>query len=372
MITEREFDNLTLPIIQMYSEIELELLRLIAERFNVYDPITGSMEWWIHKLEELGGLNQDAVKIISAYSGKTEQEIIKMLNEVGYQSIDTEEIDNLFRNGITNLNPEAISITDVIENSHRELNQTFRLVKTKALESVKKEYIKVINNAYLEVSSGIYDGETAIRKGLRKMADSGITGASYRQKDGRVINVSVEAVIRRDVITAVHQTANRANEKVASDVGAEHYIVSEHLGARNTGDGHQNHELWQGKIFLINGSNDEYENFEEATGYGLVDGLSGANCRHLFWFFFPGISVMPKSIVNDKENSRVYELTKHQRLLERRVRDSKKRVEVAERSNDTEEEKKASVFLRKRQKELREYVKAHPELRRQPGREQIG
>ena len=371
MITEREFDNLTLPIIQMYSEIELELLRLIAERFNVYDPITGSMEWWIHKLEELGGLNQDAIKIISAYSGKTEQEIIKMLNEVGYKSIDHEEIDNLFRNGITNLNPEAISITDVIENSYRELNQTFRLVKTRALESVKEEYIKVINTAYLEVSSGIYDGETAIRKGLRKMADSGISGATYRRRDGTLVSISVEAVIRRDVITAVHQTANRANEKVASDVGAEYYIVSEHLGARNTGEGHQNHESWQGKIFKINGS-DEYPNFEETTGYGLVDGLSGVNCRHLFWFFFPGISVMPKSIVNEKENSRVYELTKRQRELERRVRDSKKRVDVAERSNDTEEEKKANAFLRQRQKELKEYVRAHPELRRQSGREQIG
>ena len=36
---------------------------------------------------------------------------------------------------------------------------------------------------------------------------------------------------------------------------------------------------------------EEYPDFIKTTGYGLVDGLHGANCRHSFSPFYPGVSV---------------------------------------------------------------------------------
>jgi len=42
---------------------------------------------------------------------------------------------------------------------------------------------------------------------------------------------------------------------------------------------------------MVVGGVDNYKDFVLTCGYGLVDGILGANCRHSFSPFYPGISV---------------------------------------------------------------------------------
>ena len=77
----KDIDSLTQPIINIYSQIELDLIKDIAKRFDVNDEIGGTMEWQLKKLDELGMLNSDTVKTIAKYSDKSESEIYKMLEK---------------------------------------------------------------------------------------------------------------------------------------------------------------------------------------------------------------------------------------------------------------------------------------------------
>lgn len=373
MLNDKQFDELSKPLINLYSEMEQELLKLIASKFSIYEDegIKGSLEWWIKKLDEMGGLNSDAVKVIEKYSSKTETEILKMLEEVGYLSIDMPSLMDVYAKAGTLVNPKTVSIAKVIENSHKEVQETFRLIRTNAVEGAKQSYMTAINQVYLEVSSGIYDYDTALRKANHKMADNGITAATYVRDDGTEVKYSIESVVRRDTVTAINQTANKANEHMASELNAKHYYVSGHLGARNVGIGHKNHESWQEGVYLIVGSDEKYKNFYITTGYGLVDGLGGVNCRHLFWAFFPGISKIPKKLVDDGENSRVYELLQRQRAYERAVRKWKKRQVVADEISDVKDFDKATDKIKEYQQLLRNLINENPELRRDYSREQI-
>ena len=86
MLDDKQFEDLIRPISNIYSDIEYELLMEIASRFKNYDSLSGSFEWYTKKLDELGGLNQEAVRIIAKYSNKTEKEVKRVLEKAGYDA----------------------------------------------------------------------------------------------------------------------------------------------------------------------------------------------------------------------------------------------------------------------------------------------
>lgn len=332
MITE--LDDLTRPIIDIYNQIELDLLEAIAKRFDIYDTVGGSLEWQVKMLDNMGALNADAVKIIARYSKRSEKEIREMLKKAGFGNIDLPAMQRAYNAGFLFVDPakviESATFRSTLEDSFKELKKTFKLINTKALESVKTEYMSVINKAYIDVASGVFDYNTAIKKALKGMADNGITGATYK-RGGKIVKYSIEAAVRRDALTAVHQAANRNSFSLTEELGAEHVEVSSHVGARTHPTNHiANHAWWQGKVYKIHGFDKDYGNLKNNTGYpDDIQGLGGVNCRHRMFPFIPGFSEPVAQHYDEKEMERVYKLTQQQRAKERKIRALKKEIAVA-------------------------------------------
>lgn len=331
MKSDKELKALAEPIVEVYNDIEHDLLLKIASFFKLDEGVTikNSLDWYFAKLEELGTLNSEAIKIISKYSSMSEKRIRQLLKEAGYGSISKERLNVLNDNNITSIAWDKLlssaDINHAINNSFTEISDVFKMINTKALESTKKSYMNALNQARLEVTTGIYDYNTAIKRAIEKMVDDGISGATYQRKNGVTYQMSLEAVVRRDMITAIYQTFNSGSEVIAKELDAEYYEVSSHLGAR-LGDGKNpisNHFSWQGKIYKIHGSDDKYKNFYEVTGYGNILGLSGVNCRHKFWAFYPGIDEPSQPEYSYEDNKRVVELQNKQRAYECKIRKCK-------------------------------------------------
>ena len=169
------------------------------------------------------------------------------------------------------------------------------------------------------------------------MAKKGITGATYRRKDGTIVNYSIEAAVRRDILTATCKLINTSSLKEVELIGAEYVEVSSHIGARvSKDDPIADHAGWQGKVYKLEGADEQYDNFYEKTGYGDILGLGGVNCRHHFFAFFPGISTPISQKIDLEENERIYKLTQQQRRMEREIRALKKEKMLYERINDDE------------------------------------
>lgn len=368
MLDDKQFEDLIRPISNIYSEIEYDLLVEVASRFKTYDSLSGSLEWYTKKLDELGGLNQEAIRIIAKYSKKTEKEVKRALGKAGYSSIPIEEYKKIYDAGGLMIDPSVITITRVLENSFVESKELFKLINTKAVEGTKKAYMDVLNQAYLEVSGGYYDYNTSIRKACKKMANKGITCATYKRDNGKEVKMSIESVVRRDTLTSINQTANKANDKFIGELKAKHVYVTEHAGARNKGIGWQNHEGWQGKVYLLEGSDDKYKNFALTTGYGKVDGLAGVNCRHSHYAFFPGYSVIPESPSYDFE---LYDLTQKQRYFERGIRSWKKQLAIYEGLGDEKEIAYCKAKVKDWQKRLQQFIDDHEKLKRDYSREKV-
>ena len=337
----RDIDSLTQPIINIYSQIELDLIKDIAKRIDMNDEIDGTMEWQLKKLDELGMLNSDTVKTIAKYSDKSESEIYKMLEKSQFANININDFVRAYEQGQISVNPANIkdnsAFAEVLALSYKEMSNTYRLIQTKAIESAKQAYMDIINRSYVEVATGTYDYQTSIKRAVKNMARNGISGATY-SRNGKMIQYSIEATVIRDTLTAVHKLANKSSEIICDELGAEYVEISSHLGARtHPTNPIANHAGWQGKVFKIDGSDKKYPNLKESTGYpDDILGLGGVNCRHRMFPFFPGISTPNPIRFNEEENRRVYELTQKQRAMERRMRQLKKEQAAAKAIGDEE------------------------------------
>lgn len=372
-----DFDKMIEPFVEIYQNVELDIIKHIAAHFKLYESIgfKNSMEWYTRKIEELGGLTQETINIISKQTKIPKSKIVKMLKEIGMSTVDPNVVDKLnnsrdFKININKLKSSE-SFLNIVENSYKEINRIFKLINTKAIEGANQAYMDILNKAYISVKSGAFDYNTAIRKALSEMTNKGIKVASYKQKNGKVINYGIESCVRRDVLTTVVQCTNKASENFAKEMKAEYYEISQHLGARDTGThDYKDHSWWQGKILKIEGSTKQYPNFQETCNEGDVQGLGGANCRHIKWAFWLGISVPKKVEISPEENKRLYELSQTQRGYERTIRDYKRHIEVAKASNDNEKYNLYKIKLKNIDEEYNQFCNDN-NLRRKYAREDI-
>lgn len=357
-MNDKKINELIKPIIDIYDNLELEIVKDIANRFDNYDTLGGTLEWRLKKLDELGTFSNDMVELISEYTNKSKKEILQMLEEAQENTFNIDYLNKAYENGMIKVNPMKVlkspAFSNIINNSYKELNKTFRMINTKALENVNQSYMDIINTAYVEVASGVFDYQSSIKRALNKMAEKGIKCASYERKDGTIVKYSLQGTIKRDIVTAIIQTACRSSMKMCEELDAEYVEVTSHLGAR-TGDGVNpitNHAHWQGKVYKLKGS-DKYDNFYTSTGYGDILGLGGVNCRHNFYPYFPGIDEPSQPHYDEEENKKEYERQQKLNRLNRKKQQQNRIKEVAIHNEDKDQIKEINKEIKKIDNEVK-------------------
>lgn len=369
--------------------MEMDLFKDIIRRFQNYEEASGTLKWHLQKLDELGLLNKQAIETISKYSGRGKEAIREMLKKAQFANFDKDDLTEAYKVGMIHLSMEQLQELPIIKQLQNVaykgiVNDTIKLIETKALESTKQAYMTALNQAYIESASGTYSYNQAITRAIETMAKNGIDGATYQREDGTIRHMSIEAVVRRDAISASTRLANDTMAKCAEEMGAEYVETTSHMGAR-IGDGqhdHTNHAWWQGKVYALHGKGTaeaneivgyEIQNFKETTGYGEVDGIGGVNCRHRFFTFFPGISTPVATQYDEEKNAEIYQATQKQRAYERRIRQWKKVRDAMEMMEDTPETMAAADKARKHIEKLSQALNTHCDkygLRRSSAREQ--
>lgn len=116
----------------------------------------------------------------------------------------------------------------------------------------------------------------------------------------------------------------------------------------------------------------EYPDFEDSCGYGDVQGIGGANCRHSFFAFVDGVMERtytdeelenmkpenrPKTEFDGKEYDE-YQATQEQRRIERAVRKEKRRLAAFESNGQDKAAQNAKIKIRQLNKKYREFSEA--------------
>lgn len=369
------------PILTIYSKMELELIEKIAKHFNLNEEFINSDYWYFGKLKELGSLNNETLKLLEAYTGKTKKELLKAMQDIGVNSIPVDQL-NIATQKNALLNPEkimnSVNIQNLIKYSYNEVEKTFLSLNKTIQEQVRQTYTDIVTETYIKTNAGVCSYQEAILESLDKLGDKGISILTYQDKNGSIKNYDVVGTVRRDLLVATRGLAGKVNEEVIKESGNHIVRVTNHFGAR-TGDGgedYTNHAWWQELQFFCwdyDGKATEEEkklpDFMEHCNYGDVQGIVGINCKHLFTVWYGSTKKEDLGFTYD-ENKEQYEKTQQQRYLESGVRKWKRKQVIANKMQDEEGYKKSSLKVKEWQDRIGKFTEEN-DLRRDYTREHI-
>lgn len=274
-------------------------------------------------------VRQNVTATLAKYGDRSRDGIRQLLLDAGLETLAAD--DEIYR--AAGLTPSPVQDSEPLNNllnaGYRQTLGTWQNLTATTAATVTSAFESRLDRAWLQVSSGAFDYNTAIRSAVDDLADhmSGVTYPSGHTD-------TLEVAVRRAVLTGVNQTAAKLQLARAEEMGCECVEVTAHEGTR------PEHALWQGKVYHVGGAilyqSVWYEDFETAAGYGTGPGLCGWNCRHNFYPFFPGISVPNYTAARLEElNARNveyggkqctrYEIRQMRRALELTVRKYKRR-----------------------------------------------
>ncbi|MBE7053393.1 MAG: phage capsid protein [Ruminococcaceae bacterium] len=322
MLTPEYLQNLSDEITSLYDSLNEFTINDIARRIAKTNDITDSAAWQINMLQN-AGMHRDAVeKEVARLLNETEAKVYQMFEDAGVTTLEYDDV--IYRKAGKNpvplyLNKRLMTILTV------EASKTFgtfkNLVSTTAEQS-EKLFIDTCSAAYLQVSSGILDYNTAIRNAVNTISKR---SATVKYPSGHVDKVDVAA--RRCILTSVNQTAAKVQIEHAFEMECDLMEISAHSGAR------PDHASWQGKIVSLSGRSGYLSLLD--IGYGEVTGFMGANCRHSWSPYFEGISkpVYTNAQLEEFKNETVtyndevipkWKAIEKQRYYERSIRETRR------------------------------------------------
>lgn len=388
MKTPPHFETYAAPLTKVYQEVTDALLVNIARHFNVKATgNTGSFEYQVKMLAQMGQLTQENMAIIARYTGANSELLKEALTQSILAALDKcePELAAAAKAGFLSGSPEPIELSPGVRNAFEQYYQQawdkLNMVNTVMLQSSLDQYRKVItdtityetrldaaqtalNTATGEVVTGVSTRQQAARKAVQQMLRAGLTG--FVDAGGH--RWSPEAYVNMDIRTTVTNTAHQATWARCDEYGVDTIEVSVKAAAR------EGCYPWQGKVLsrtnnartITDGSGREIEVIPMiATSYGQPAGLFGINCGHFSSPFIPGYSTRSRTEVPDAEtNTQQYAESQMQRALERRIRDAKLNLAAAKAMEDDEAIRKARDLVRFAQADMTEFIDATGRTRR--------
>ena len=366
MLTPAYLADVSAEVVEIYAEVEQEILDDIVRRTMKIGYISDYSAWQIQKAREMGMFQNEVGRLLSSSSGTATRDLKLIMAQAAKDALAYD--DKIYR--AAGLTPIAISKSPalqalVLQGTNNTLHLLSNFTKTTSIESAAA-FQNVLDRTYIKILSGAYSPQTAIHAAIKELAEDGMERVAYRAGSGAIHYENMEVAVRRAVTTGVNQSVAKLQLARADEVGCELVEVTAHSGARPS------HAEWQGQVYALGSSGrHDYPHFEDSTGYGTGDGLCGWNCYHSFFPFFDGLSTQAfhhdSSEEAKAENEQAYEEQQKQRYYERKIREAKREVSVfntamesaksdAEKAMYYQDFQRASVLLKRREAALGDFL----------------
>lgn len=330
MLPPSYLDRMPDAFVQLWQQVEEQILQDVARRIGKMDAVTPTANWQLWRYQQTEALRNDVVKLLAKYTGKSETAIRKLLLQAATEAMERE--DAIYYHYDMEPTPfeESAALNNLLDAGARQTCGTWQNLTATTANTVTGAFERTLDAAWLKVSTGTFDYKAAVKQAVDSLADD-MPMVTYPSghKD------SIEVAARRAVLTGVNQTTGKLQVARMDEMGCEFVETTAHGGARPS------HAEWQGRRFHRGGAVDykgrHYPDFEAATGYGTGAGLCGWNCRHTFFAVFPELGDPPqwtqehlrelnaRNIEWNGKKYTAYEISQMQRARERNVRRWKKR-----------------------------------------------
>ncbi|HEM3200821.1 capsid protein [Streptococcus suis] len=356
-------------VADIYHQLTLDLFDQVIDRIK--ERGSASLDdnpyiWQLEKMNEMGLLNEDNLKLISDRSGIAEEQLRYVIQNEGYQIYKNTKEQLLEATG-----GDFVANSLIQTNLAAYVNQTMgdinNLINTTLPKSVREVYQSIIEEATAKVVTGLATSDKAISDTVMKWAQKGFYG--FTDSQGK--RWKADTYARQVIKSTAWRVYREVRMAPAEELGIDTYYYSKKATAREMCAPLQHQIVTTGVARTEKGERilalSDY-------GYGSAGGCLGINCYHEITPFVVGANYKPDLPDNLKdltpeqaiENANVQA---KQRALERSIRQSKEFLHVAEKLGDQELIDKYKSKVRIQQGAMRDYLRQHPFLHRDYARE---
>lgn len=334
--TAPDVQRMGLQAEKIWREAERRIMEDVIRRIKKTGEITSTADYQINRLIEMGKSREEVERIIKEALGATWAEMFEMYDKVAeweyvrnreiYEQVNDDFLtpeDNRWLQQLTDATKKQTK--DTLVNMVQSYGFSVLMAGKRVFTPFAEYYQKYVDTAIQDVVTGGTDYNSAIRKVVTQMTNSGLRVVDYAS--GHTNRADVAA--RRAVLTGVNQITAQVGEHNAEKLDTEYFEVSWHPCAR------PDHQTWQGRVF-------SKKELGTVCGYGTVTGLCGANCRHTFHPFIPGVSerLYPDDWLEEQNQKEAktkewngkqlnaYEQTQQQRKMETAMRAQRQKIRL--------------------------------------------
>lgn len=364
MLTPDQLDKIPDSLEALFAELDEFIVKDFARRVAKAGKITDTAQWLSVRAKEIGLAEEELQKEVARVLKLTDERIKELFGDVAFTSAEADAT----RFESAGLSADRITESDFLEQyitaAYKQTSNEFQnfgrsmgfVSDQKGFQTLNDFYTEQLDLAQMQVSTGVSDYESAIRRMVKGTSAKGVQVINY--ESGYHMNVASAA--RMVTLTGVNQMARQLNEGICDELDLDLVEVTAHAGARPT------HQIWQGQIYSRSGKSKKYPSLVESTGLGEVDGLCGAYCRHNYYGYYEGSprayseadlkNIDPPPFTYKGKEYTYYEATQKMRAMERQIRKTKRQqMMFAEAGDDFDDDFTSSAIRLRLQKE--EYKK---------------
>ena len=386
MLSEDSLDNLTQPIIDRQEAINLYIIQKIAKRVNEIGKVKKSDIKRLASLRSSGADVQEINKELAKMTSLQVKDIKALIRVVALtEYLDTKAFfdyrhkkfipyskNDMLRRRIESIARQTsntyINMSKAQAFMIRDLKNPSVLIPT----SIAKTYQSIVDEAIQAITGGTVDYNTAMRRTINQLADSGLRRVTYNPESGRRYTQRMDTAVRRNILDGVRKVYQGMQDIVGEQFGADGVEISVHMNPAPDHAAMQGHQYTKAEFANMQNAEDfkdvqgrHYEGFERAVGT--------LNCRHFAISIVIGAT---KQNYTDAQLQRIldqneagytmpngkhltmYECTQYQRKLETKIRYAKDNQIAARAAGDMTEAKKYQAKINDLTKEYEKFSAA--------------
>ena len=362
MLSEDAIENLIRPMIERQEKINLYVITKIAGQIKKIGALPPSAVNSLERLYQRGG---DVRKINAKLAELTKMQVKDIKNLIKTVAADAyndakpffdyrkkpfkpfsknEHIQRVVKAVAKQTAGEYVNLSRAQAFMMRDMKNPKKLIPTPAA----KAYQTVVDEAIQAVQSGVVDYNTAMRRTLDQLTDSGLR-VTYVSENGKQHSQAMDVAVRRNLLDGVRAINQGVQDEVGNEYGADGKEITVHRYSA------PDHEPIQGHQF----SNKEWEKLQSNQAFHDYKGnqfkpirraIGVWNCRHFAYSIILGVS---EPVHSDEElqqyidenkkgytdkngkHRTMYECTQEMRRMEREIRYAKQAKIAADYAGNT-------------------------------------
>ena len=354
----------------LYHKLTVELFEQMVDR--LLERGTTSLTdnpyiWQLEKLNQMHALNEHNLKVISKYTDITEEQLRNVIEGEGlkiYTDTKSQLLEDLNKDPHFDTSHVQKQLEAYLEQASGDIDN---LINTTLPNVVNEVYRNIAKETVAKVATGVATPDKAIAETVMKWQEVGFRG--FKDRGGK--NWRIDNYARTVVKTTTRRVYRQMRTQPADELGIDTFYYSKKATAREACAPLQHHIVTYGEAREEGG----YSVLSLADhGYGTPAGCLGINCGHYLTPFVIGINDMPDlgddvKNITPEDAIRNANVQAKQRALERSIRDSKEKLDIANKLGDKDLIDKYKSKIRTQQGAMRDFLKDKPFLHRDYARE---